>query len=193
MHLQAVAADTLSFIESLGMVKLDVSSETILKVLKPCDFVFDVVTHRVQIKKEVWELLASPLSSPLTSKGRAASAGSSSRSSSSSSLSSSAAAAAVAMPGSTKSKRSRTAQQITSADLKSSSVDHGYLWEEFDIGDAVIVFFENFPIGGTIEGKSRRAQTFTVRLDTTMRDAPVTVSHRILEPLDSLLEACDDL
>ena len=83
-------------------------------------------------------------------------------------------------------KRGKT--QLSAADLAVTDVDHGKAWEDFDVGDAVLVFFKQFPMAGKIQAKSKRARTFSIDLQTELWDQPVIVSHRVLEHIDHDIE-----
>ena len=46
-----------------------------------------------------------------------------------------------------------------------------------------MVFFKDLIIGGQILARGRDRLSLSVQLDTDLRDTPVVVSHRILQPL----------
>ena len=137
---------------------------------EPEQFQFDVCTHVLSLPVSVWQSYSYMIDDKSQSKASSALAASAVT----------VAASAVSAPRPT---RQRVRSQLTTSDLIPTSDDHGFGWQDFARGQAVLVFFKDLIIGGQIVARGRDRQSLSVQLDTDLRDTPVVVSHRILQPL----------
>ena len=145
----------------------------VIGLLKPEQFQFDVCTHVLSLPVSVWQSYSYMIDDKSQSKASSALAASAVT----------VAASAVSAPASARPTRQRVRSQLTTSDLIPTSDDHGFGWQDFARGQAVLVFFKDLIIGGQIVARGRDRQSLSVQLDTDLRDTPVVVSHRILQPL----------
>jgi len=175
----------LRFTETFCYSNLNLNRETVIALLRPAQFKFDVITHQIKMPKSLFESLCNPLapqpaitevksSNEAPTSGPIPSIAGHDRS--------------IALPQ----QRARCLQPLTSADLQVTDNDYGFSFDDFNINDIVIVHFKAAPIPGKIIAKSKRAGTFAVDLETDRHDRPVTVSFRVIQPLDFIANHISD-
>ena len=174
MH-QFEQTKSFKFQETLRMCTLPINKSCVIGLLKPEQFQFDVCTHVLSLPVSVWQSYSYMIDDTSHSKASSALAASAVT----------VAASAASAPASARPTRQRVRSQLTTSDLIPTSDDHGFGWQDFARGQAVLVFFKDLIIGGQIVARGRDRQSLSVQLDTDWRDTPVNVvvSHRILQPL----------